>query len=141
MATQPQQIMKTHLEFQSNAFPPEPGEEDETNPGIFGKALARWLSERFKENGYATTEPIAEDWGWYVPLANDPIKLWLGCSNYGDDSWLVFIEPSQPFIRQWLKKIDTKPVVARAADVLERLVRESGASSMRWWSDHDSGRK
>ena len=31
--------------FQTNFFKPVPGEEEETNPGRYGKALAQWLAE------------------------------------------------------------------------------------------------
>jgi hypothetical protein len=37
------------LEFESSAFPVIPGEDDETNPGIYGKALAQWLAEQLRE--------------------------------------------------------------------------------------------
>jgi hypothetical protein len=37
--------MKTHVEFVSNAFPAYPGEEDEINPGIWGKRLAEFIHE------------------------------------------------------------------------------------------------
>ena len=30
--------------FQTDFFKPLPGEEEQTNPGCYGKALAQWLS-------------------------------------------------------------------------------------------------
>ena len=36
------------LEFESSAFAVMPGEDEETNPGIYGKALAQWLADRLR---------------------------------------------------------------------------------------------
>jgi hypothetical protein len=33
-------IMETHVEFRSNRFPPYDGEEEQINPGLYGKRLA-----------------------------------------------------------------------------------------------------
>lgn len=38
-------ISDTRYVFESDAFPPVPGEDDETNPGIYGRALAAWLAD------------------------------------------------------------------------------------------------
>ena len=54
------------LEFESSAFEVAPGEDEETNPGIFGKALAAWLAEQLSSAGYTTREIIAEDFGWAI---------------------------------------------------------------------------
>jgi hypothetical protein len=54
------------LSFESTAFAVVEGEDTETNPGIFGKALAEWLSARLNERGVKANPPFAEDWGWCV---------------------------------------------------------------------------
>jgi hypothetical protein len=41
------------LIFQSVAFPPEEGEDEQTNPGIFGRNLAYWVSGFLNEAGIA----------------------------------------------------------------------------------------
>jgi hypothetical protein len=131
--------MRTHIEFKSKLFPAEPGEDAQTNPGIFGKKLAEYLADWFSRNGFGVTGVIAEDWGWCVQLANDGFELFLGCGPYqeGEDMWLVFIEPSKPYVRRWFKKIDTQPVVARVAEALEQSLTIDGVSSLRWWADSE----
>jgi hypothetical protein len=37
--------------FQTEFFKPVHGEEEETNPGRYGKALAQWLAKNLKERG------------------------------------------------------------------------------------------
>lgn len=70
--------------FRSDLFPAEPGEDAETNPGIYGRQLAAWLRGRFIALGYPVEEVIAEDWGWCVMCARDPVHMWIGCGASGE---------------------------------------------------------
>ena len=63
--------MKTHVEFQSNIFPAYENEDDEINPGRFGKRLAEYISSELKKLNIQTSEPEAEDWGWMIELNNE----------------------------------------------------------------------
>ena len=38
--------MRTMIEFTSDAFPAEPGEDEEINPGRHGRKLARFVAAR-----------------------------------------------------------------------------------------------
>jgi hypothetical protein len=69
------------LEFESSAFAPLPGEDEATNPGVFGKALAQWLGNQLRRAGVATGEVIAEDFGWVIPVKNGPYFLRVACSS------------------------------------------------------------
>ena len=135
--------MRTHLQFVSPAFDPEPREDAATNPGIFGKRLAGFLANEFGRLELGGGEPVAEDWGWMVPLKNREFPLWLGCASYDSPpEWLVFIEPSQPWVRKLFRRIDTTAIVADIAGWLETILTRSGsATDLRWWNDLDSGRK
>ena len=138
--------MRTDLEFNSNFFEPIDGEEDETNPGIFGKALAQFLSDEFELRGYET-DIFPEDWGWHVELSPTstplPYALWFGCSSYDDvGDWLIQIHPHKPIIRRWFKKYDVTLEVKTVASLIEEiLVQKAAATNLRWWSDAESGRK
>jgi hypothetical protein len=106
-----QNSMNTHVEFRSNAFPPYDGEEDQINPGRYGKRLAEFLIRGLKEKGLEPLDPIAEDWGWVIPIKDERFNLWIGCGNYDEypDGFLCFIEPHRPVIRPcpFLWKVDT----------------------------------
>src|SRR2546427_3929078 len=80
------------LEFESSAFAVIPGEDRETNPGIYGKALAQWLAERLRAAGFAPGPVIAEDFGWCVPVQSKPHSLYVACASRGEKSgqWRVF---------------------------------------------------
>lgn len=130
--------MRTHLEFVSPAFDPEPGEDEATNPGIFGKRLAEHLATAFGDRAHGV---VAEDWGWMVPLRNEAFPLWLGCASHDTPpDWLVFVEPSQPVIRKLFRRIETTAVVEEVAGQLEAILIQAGATELRWWNDIDSGR-
>jgi hypothetical protein len=80
------------LEFESSAFAVIPGEDEETNPGIYGKALAQWLGEQLATAGYSPQAVIAEDFGWCVPLESDPHSIYIACASTGEKpgEWRVF---------------------------------------------------
>jgi hypothetical protein len=80
------------LEFKSDAFAIGPGEDEATNPGIFGKALAEWLASELSFRGHAAGEVIAEDFGWCVPVESKPHALYVACASSDEqpDSWRVF---------------------------------------------------
>jgi hypothetical protein len=40
------------LVFESSAFAIVPGEDEETNPGLYGKSLATWLAGELRSAGF-----------------------------------------------------------------------------------------
>ena len=80
------------LEFESSAFAVIPGEDEETNPGIYGKALAHWLAEQLAAAGFSPGAVIAEDFGWCVPIKSESHSLYVACASTGEkpDHWRVF---------------------------------------------------
>jgi hypothetical protein len=79
------------LEFESSAFAVIPGEDKETNLGIYGKALAQWLAEQLRSAGVPARDVIAEDFGWCVPVTSTPHSLYIACaSGEQPDQWRVF---------------------------------------------------
>jgi hypothetical protein len=133
--------VKTHVEFRSDRFPPYPGEENEVNPGIWGKRLAEFLSAGLKGFGIASREPLVEAWGWMVPIENDAFPLWIGCANYAEypDGFLCFVEPSKPFIRRFFfRKIPTEAQVLAVTQALDSLLAsEPSVRDIRWWTEQE----
>jgi hypothetical protein len=68
------------LHFESNAFSVTPGEDEQTNPGIFGRALAEWVRDRLRERGLPAEAVIAEDFGWCVPVRLEPHAVYVACA-------------------------------------------------------------
>jgi len=116
--------MKTQVEFRSNKFPPYEGEEEQINPGLWGKRLAEYLVQKLAEKGIKTNDIIAEDWGWYVPIQNEGFRLALCCGHqYGDsDEFLCFTDPATPIVKKFFKKIDATAELTKLTEALRQVL-------------------
>jgi hypothetical protein len=135
--------MRTNLEFRSTAFPACPGEDEESNPGRYGKRLAEFIAAGLPKHGFGVANTSAQDWGWRIDLRSEQFPLWIGCGNYEehDDGFLCFIEPSRPYVRRWFRRIPTSDTIDRLADALEETLLSAGdVRNLRWWTDDESSR-
>ena len=127
-----------NIDFKSDLFDIEPVEDEETNPRMYGRQLANWLRERFKEKGYDVEEVIPEDWGWCVMCTREPYWLWVGCSsltdydmaNPGDPppnknevTWSCFATAEVTLLKRILKSIDTKPGLQKLQSELLDIIQ------------------
>jgi hypothetical protein len=110
------------LEFESSAFAVAPGEDDVTNPGVYGKALAQWLAQQLRAVGFSTGDVIAEDFGWCVPVASEPHSLYVACASTGErpDQWRVFAFAEGGVIARLLGKDKGSESVAALYGALRR---------------------
>jgi len=76
--------------FECADFAVTAGEDHETNPGIFGKSLARWLAEQLHAAGFPAGAVFPEDFGWCIPVGPKPHALYVVCAGNGDGRWQVF---------------------------------------------------
>lgn len=67
--------------FKSSLFEIEPGEDDEINPGIYGRQLAQWMRQKLEAGGYAVEGVINEDWGRCLMCQRSPFSLWVGVGS------------------------------------------------------------
>src|ERR1041385_6808759 len=106
--------MHTQVEFRSSKFPAYEGEEEEINPGLWGKRLTEYLAQKLAEKGIETDEMIVEDWGCYLPLRGEP-RLALCCGHqYGaDDQFLSFTDPKTPVVKKVFRTIDVSSQLSR----------------------------
>ena len=116
--------MKTQVEFRSSKFPPCEGEEEQINPGLWGKRLAEYLVEKLAEKGIETEEIIAEDWGWYIPVRNEGFRLALCCGHQDgdDDQFLCFTDPDTPIVKKLFRKIDATAQLTQLTGALEQIL-------------------
>ena len=130
---------KTLVEFRSHDFPPYEGEEEDVNPGRYGKRLAEFLVRKLPSKGFEPREPIAEDWGWVIPIKNHGFRLWIGCGNLDGeaDAFLCFIEPHTPRVRRFpfLWTIDASRPVEQLQTALNQILSaEPTIRETRWWT-------
>ena len=120
--------------FKTPFFQIEPGEDELTNPNIFGHALAKWLAESLKKRGEPVLEVLSEDWGWCVMLIRKPYRLWIGCGNrYGCiDEWCVFVEAEPNIFQSVFRRIDSGQSVNRIYKILQEIIHEIPDISEIW---------
>lgn len=122
------------LIFESPTFSARLGEDEKTNPGIFGRALAEWLGESFAPEGFSTDDVIAEDFGWCVLTQQDPHKLYIACASTDESAkeWQVFVFAEGGLISRLLGK--SKPeesVAALYSSVRSAIEAELGTLALR----------
>jgi hypothetical protein len=90
-------MISDHVVFSSPHFRIEPGEDSETNPGIFGRALATWVASQLRSRGVPIEEVIPEDYGRAVIIYHKPFRLWVACASLDGetDRWQMFIAAEQ----------------------------------------------
>ena len=109
--------------FTSNLFSVEPGEDEEINPGRYGRQLALWLRTQLEKRGYSVEPVIAEDWGRCLMLSRKPFLLWVGCGNVDesvDDDpsnnrviWHCFSSAEVPLFKRLFTRLDTATALSK----------------------------
>lgn len=133
-------MLRTHVEFRSDAFPAQPGEDTQVNSGRWGKMLADYLRVELTSRQLPGSDPYAEDWGWAVPINNDAFPVWVGCGNYEEypDGFLCFIEPSKPYVRKLFRKIDTTARIEQVAEAIDAALKSHpSVRDLRWWTESE----
>lgn len=116
-----------HFIFKSSAFPPEPGEDEEVNPGIFGKALSLWLAAELAQRGYAIKGTMAEDFGRLVEVEASQGRLYVAASSTDESAteWRVFGFAEGGFVARLFGGSGRDEAIARLTDTLRAILRES----------------
>lgn len=112
------------VSFVSSHFQVFQNEEEQTNPGVYGFDLARWLRDRLLERGLVAKELIPEDWGWCVVVKTQPVRVNLAVSNVDGSStrWRVFVFAERGFLQFAKGANDLKQEVALLREHLATIV-------------------
>jgi len=103
--------MSDGYHFKSALFQIEPGEDEEINPGRYGRQAARWLKQKLEQKGYQIEDILNEDWGRCLMCQRSPFSLWVGVGNVDSDSsssgeivWHCFVVAKLAFFRRLFGK-------------------------------------
>ncbi len=131
--------MKTQVEFRSSKFPPYEGEQEEINPGLWGKRLAEYLVQKLSEKGIKTEDIVAEDWGYYIPVQNEGFKLAICCGhqNGEDDEFLCFTDPGTPSVKKFFRTIDITPQLSRLTGAMQQILAADPEIKHVVWTEPD----
>ena len=127
--------MGPQVTFSSEFLKPTPGEDEQTNPGRFGEALAEWLAERLVERGGSVEGVIPEDFGWVVMVSRKPFMLWLGCGNTEGctTEWSVFPVAEPSLMQRLFRRVDpTYELEKLKAHLAELVPIIPGVSNVVW---------
>lgn len=118
--------LKTFVEFRSSKFPPYEGEDEEINPGLWGKRLAEYFLSELPKHGVKPEGVIAEDWGYFLPIESQGAAHALCCGHQygGNDEFLCFTDPQQPVTRRMFKKIDTTQELQRLVNAVDQVPQD-----------------
>ncbi len=131
--------LKTFVEFRSKKFPPYDGEEEQINPGLWGKRLAEYLVEKLAARGIKTLEIIPEDWGWYIPIENEGFRLAVCCGHQDGeaDEFLCFTDPDKPVVKKLFRKIDATAPLTRLTQALAEILSADPEIAEVKWTEPD----
>lgn len=118
------------LEFRSTIFEVADGEDEETNPGIYGKSLAAWLASQLR---VPDVDVIAEDFGWCVPVKSSEHRVYVACASEDDsrERWRVFVFAEGGFVKRLLgRDTGVAEVASLFARVKQMLEANSGISEI-----------
>ena len=107
--------MQAHF-IKTDFFKIEPDEDNETNPGIYGRAFSSWVAASLRTKGVAVEGVIPEDFGWCVMLQRKPSRVWVACGNREEsqNEWGAYIVSEPSIVQRLFGK-------APSAAELERL--------------------
>ena len=124
-----------HVIFSSSRFDIQPGEDAETNPGIYGQALAEWVAENLDSRGIPVLGIKAEDFGRCVTLQSWPYKLWVACASLDGSRarWQMFIGLEVNPIWKLFTRVEPEPELHALREHFQALVAAvPGISDVEW---------
>ena len=135
-------MISDHVVFSSPHFVVEPGEDAETNPGIYGRALAGWVARTLESRGVAVEGVVAEDFGRCVMIKRKPFKLWVACASAdgGSTRWQMFIALEQNPLARLFSRTDPEPELRKLREQFRAMLRDVPAISEVKWQDQQSWR-
>ena len=117
------------LLFESSAFAVVPGEDEQTNPGIYGNALAHWIADQLSASRVPAGTVFAEDFGWCVPIESKSHALYVVCASAGEgpDHWQVFVFAEGGLLARLLGKDGRAESVSALFSAVRRCLESSPA--------------
>ncbi len=131
--------------FRSPLFEIELGEDAETNPLCYGRALANWLVASLHDEGIKVDDVFPEDWGWCVMVKRSPYLLWVGCGSVHDDAkqpvdgslptgeevvWTCIVVAEVPLLKRLFRAPNTEAEVDELYLRIKRIVTAARGTTL-----------
>lgn len=114
--------METELYIKSELFPSYPGEEDDINPGRFGKRLAEFTKSLLIEESIDVSDLYSTDYSYELRLDQFKFSVYISTGNIDGEKneFLISISPKEEFKRKLFKKISTKETINKIYSILKQ---------------------
>lgn len=101
--------------IESKIFPTYPNEEDDINPGRFGKRLAEFVKKTLESEGIQVADLYATDYAYELRIDefSFPVFIITGNIDGESDKFLISVEPKKDFNKKLFKKIPTKDTLKK----------------------------
>jgi hypothetical protein len=114
------------ISFRTARFDVKAETPNSINP-IAGQSVLRWLRTELAKAGYTATEPVTEDWGWYVDVTGKDGSYLVGASADADGStpdveWIVQVHRHRSMSDKLFGR-NTMAVDDPLVALIERIVR------------------
>ncbi len=126
--------MRARVSFTSSHFAIEPGEDEDINPGIYGKALAQYVAAQLPECGMPVEGVIEEDFARLVVVHRKPFRLWVGCANEegSTTNWQLLLSAELGLLGR-LRRTDVAPAFSTLRSNVGAIVEGiPGVSQIQW---------
>jgi hypothetical protein len=119
-------MITDQVEFSSSHFAIDPGEDDETNPGVYGRSLASWIAAQLERRGVPVEGLVAEDFGRCVMVRRRSFRLFIVCASADDGGmrWRMFIVLEQGPLSRLLRGAQAQAELARLRQQFRAIVAD-----------------
>lgn len=119
------QVQGPNHVIRTTEFPIQPGEDAETNPGVFGRAFADYLAAQIRGRGVGVEGVVPEDFGYCIMLKRKPLKLWIACGNRAGrtDEWVAFAVVEFSLLGRFVGNIHPASEIDRISQMLGEIMR------------------
>lgn len=109
----------------TKSFRIEPGEDVDTNPKVYGRALANYIAEQLRIRGEPVERILAEDFGWCVLIRRKPLRVWIGCGNRAGsaEEWTAWVAAEGGLWRRLLGRVNVGAEINRLSETLGEIMR------------------
>ena len=128
--------MRHLITFVTDKLDPSAEPPNEFNP-IPGKSILDWLRTGVLREGFETTEPDSEDWGWYMIVDTGTAEYLVGGTCYyeepplpGEFEWLIQITKERSVADWFLRRNKLEEDDALSALILSAVEGESAFSEV-----------
>lgn len=111
--------------IRTTEFPIRPEEDEETNPGVYGRALADYLVDQIRGRGVDVERVIPEDFGYCIMLERKPLRLWIACGNRAGrtDEWIAFAVAEGGLLGRTVGNSHPAQEIERISEMLGAIMR------------------